>query len=59
MMNNWIYDKNPVDAVLFEEPLKALKDDLAVSSFVFCYEFQLDLFNLKSFQRPASPCFKS
>ena len=46
MMNNWIYDKNPVDAVLFEEPLKALKDDLAVSSFVFSMNFKYILFSI-------------
>ena len=35
MMNNWIYDKNPVEGVLFEAPLKALKDDLASGVPVF------------------------
>jgi Zn-dependent M16 (insulinase) family peptidase len=35
MMNNWIYDKNPVEGVLFEAPLKALKEDLASGVPVF------------------------
>jgi hypothetical protein len=30
MMSHWIYDRNPVDGILFEAPLQALKDDLAV-----------------------------
>lgn len=32
MMSQWIYDKPALDGVRFETPLKALKDDLAVSS---------------------------
>jgi hypothetical protein len=32
MMNNWIYDKHPVEAVLFEAPLRALKDDIEVKT---------------------------
>lgn len=35
MMNNWIYDKNPVEGVLFEAPLKALKEDIAAGKPVF------------------------
>eukprot|EP01038_Epipyxis_sp_PR26KG_P012907 gene12907-17297_t len=35
MMSHWIYDKTPVDGVLFEEPLQQLKDDLAAGKPVF------------------------
>ena len=35
MVNHWIYDKPALDGVRFEAPLKALKDDLAVSLLVF------------------------
>jgi hypothetical protein len=31
MMSHWIYDKPPLEGVQFEGPLKALKDDIAVS----------------------------
>lgn len=35
MMSHWIYDKNPVDGVAFEAPLRELKDDLAAGKPVF------------------------
>jgi Zn-dependent M16 (insulinase) family peptidase len=35
MMSHWIYDKNPVDGVAFEAPLKELKEDLAAGKPVF------------------------
>jgi hypothetical protein len=30
MMQHWIYERSPLDGVRFEEPLQALKNDIAV-----------------------------
>jgi hypothetical protein len=35
MMKKWVYDQRPTDAITFEAPLKALKDELAAGKPVF------------------------
>lgn len=58
MVNQWIYDKNPLDGVRFEAPLKELKDDLTVNSPRVFMCFIAILMGVLLVLRQESPSFR-